>query len=69
MPIPKLPHTLQHYLFFVMKEHVVCTFPSSLTKKLPETCLPIEILSISKETMRKSGNQLVNLLQAGESRA
>ena len=66
MPIGKLPHMLQHYLLFVMKVNVVFTLPSSLTKKLPETCLQVEILSISKEL--KPGNQLVNLLQAGQSR-
>jgi len=47
----------QHYLFFVIKEHVF-TFPSSRTKKLPETFLPIEIFSISKETKtRKQTNK------------
>ena len=55
----------QHYLFFVIKEHVF-TFPSSRTKKLPETFYLLKYFQFQKKL--KPGNKLINILQAGESR-
>jgi hypothetical protein len=35
---------------YVMKEQVIATLASSLTKKQSEICLPVYLLSSSKET-------------------